>query len=232
MKIKIQVLMLIILAGSIGLGTSAATAAVPTFASGDGSNGNIWQVYDYNRSGRAFRHRVPADLQNGGVAFNFLTTPDTAYLLSGKTNSGLLGDLTGKTLTANVGITPAGTCVQYYGGPGGCSTATVRLYFETKTAGNFDPKNYWWFYGTGNGEADLSNMTPATLTSVLDINYWSDWDGHRANSDQAHIDAFNAAVANVQYIGLSFGGGSGYANGVGVAGGPASFQLNSYTATP
>jgi hypothetical protein len=209
----------------------AIPATVPAIASGNASNGNIWKVYDYNPSNRAFRQRVPTNLNAGGVEFSFLSTPDTAYLLTGNKHSGLLGDLTGGILTAEVGITPAGTCVQYYGGPSGCSSATVRLYFETDTSGKgFDPKDYWWFTGSGSGEAALSLMTTATLTGDLaDPSQWSDWDGHNALYDQAHTDAFNAAVANVQYVGLSYGGGSGYANGVGATGGPASFQLNSYT---
>jgi hypothetical protein len=41
--------------------------------------------------------------------------------------------------------------------------------------------------------------------------------GHFGTYDATHTAAFAAAVADVQYIGLSFGGGCFFANGVGVA---------------
>ena len=65
----------------------------------------------------------------------------------------------------------------------------------------------------------------ATLTARLDPSEWSDWDGHMGNSDTAHAAAFAEAVADVQQIGLSFGGGCFFANGVGTPNGSGSIAL-------
>ena len=66
--------------------------------------------------------------------------------------SGLLGDLTGKTLTATFTITGTATAFTYYkeGDPendGKCGTpapASVRLYFEDSTNGPFTPDTAGW----------------------------------------------------------------------------------------
>jgi len=55
---------------------------------------------------------------------------------------------------------------------------------------------------------------------------WSDWGGQNAFDVPA---AFAAAVVNVSGIGLSFGGGSFFANGVGMSAGSASLTLTSYS---
>jgi hypothetical protein len=44
-----------------------------------------WKVYDYNASGQALRSRQPFSVSSpdGGIAFDFLYTPDTALLITG-----------------------------------------------------------------------------------------------------------------------------------------------------
>jgi hypothetical protein len=62
----------------------------------------------------------------------------------------------------------------------------------------------------------------------MDGSNWSDFYGHFGN-DPAYAAGFNAAVANVTEIGLSFGGGCFFENGVGTTDGSGTFTLNSYT---
>lgn len=64
-----------------------------------------WKVYDYNRI-QTHPARVPDKIPLG-IAFDFLFTPDTALLATTHSsyNNDLLGDLTGKSLSARVGVT-------------------------------------------------------------------------------------------------------------------------------
>ena len=55
---------------------------------------------------------------------------------------------------------------------------------------------------------------------------WSDWGGELAASVPTY---FAAAAQDVSSIGLSFGGGCFFANGVGVTARNASFVLTSFT---
>src|SRR2546423_13756971 len=76
----------------------------------DNPQGNFnWKVYDYNASGQALRVRQPFFVHepDGGIAFDFLYTPDTALFITGHPSyrGDLLGDMTGKTITARIGIT-------------------------------------------------------------------------------------------------------------------------------
>jgi len=64
---------------------------------------------------------------------------------------------------------------------------------------------------------------------ALDGANWSDYYGHYGN-DPAYSAGFNAAVSNVTQIGLSFGGGCFFENGVGTSDGSGIFTLNTYTA--
>jgi len=60
---------------------------------------------------------------------------------------------------------------------------------------------------------------------------WFDSEGHPGSD---HAAAFTAAVANVRRIGLTFGGGCSYQNGVGIVPGTGSgyFRLAGFVATP
>ena len=71
---------------------------------------------------------------------------------------------------------------------------------------------------TGNGTA--------TLTVPLTPSQWSDWNGQNGASVTA---AFNAAVAKVSQIGLSFGGGCFFENGVTTTDGSGTFALTNFS---
>ena len=194
-----------------------------------------WMELLYRANGAAPGAK-PALLVNNGTAVGFtfpvgadasmFTTKHPAY------NGQLLGNLTDKVAVV-ADIEVLGTEFTYYGQgtlSNQCPTppASVRLYFET-TNNELGYSQYWW---SNNGAASSYVLAPgsATLTANLDPSKWSDWDGHLGNFDAAHIAAFNEAVADVQQIGLSFGGGCFFANGVGSPSGSANIALTNLVA--
>jgi hypothetical protein len=183
-----------------------------------------WKVYTFNASHAHLSSKIATAVPGTGVTFNFPSTPDTAYLLTSPGSS--WADLTGKTLSAGIQVTGSGALFAY----NGCSTPTVRFFFQTAATGAFDPTNYWWSV-PGTGSSALTGpLSPTTLTTALDPSLWSDYNGQRADSSAAVTAAFDIALQNMASIGLSYGGCGGYANGVGVpTGGPDSFILSTFT---
>jgi hypothetical protein len=204
------------------------------------ANGNFhWKVYDYNASGQALRVRQPYFVQvevgDGGLAFDFLYTPDTALFLTGHPSyrGDLLGDMTGKTISATVGITvTSGAPVFTYYGEGTdqnpCpGNANVRFFFQTRTSGPFNPSDYWW---SNPVHADLQDLTlvDVQIENPFTAGLWTNYYG------QTDPTGFEAAASNVVAIGLSFGGGCFFANGVGIEPGTGSayFRLMDFSADP
>jgi hypothetical protein len=194
-----------------------------------------WKVYDYNRI-QTHPARVPSKIPLG-IAFDFLFTPDTALLATTHSsyNNDLLGDLTGKSLSATVGVTvTSGTVFTYYGEPDVCGRpANVRFYFQTNTSGKFEETDYWWSNPVSVDLAALKTGGDVTLTTGFSGVEWSDYFGH-FGSDPSYAAAFAAAVKDVQMIGLSFGGGCFFENGVGIVPGTGSgsFRLMDFTVAP
>jgi len=187
-----------------------------------------WKVYDYNRSGQELRSRVPYSISSGGIEFPLLFTPDTALLVTSHPsyNGSLLGDLTGKTVFAEIAVNvTSGTQFTFYGTTA-CGTDTyVRFFFQT--SGKFAETNYWWSNPVHVSFPDLVNLIHMTSGPVtFEGSQWTDYYGHRGN-DPAYSGGFAAAVKDVQMIGLSFGGGCFFENGVGIVPGTGSgyFQL-------
>src|SRR3954468_21084763 len=116
------------------------------FSQGNGANAAAnWKVYKFNSSGQAYASRV-ATTSATGIGFNFLPTPDDALFLTSHKGSGLLGNLSGKTVSAT--FTVSGGPFTYYGegtpeNPCG-SPASARLYFTGDTTGKFAYTKYWW----------------------------------------------------------------------------------------
>ncbi|MDE3164792.1 MAG: hypothetical protein KGN36_03225, partial [Acidobacteriota bacterium] len=192
-----------------------------------------WKVYDYNPSNRAFQSRVASVAPTGGVSFDFLTAPNSAVFATNHPSyqGTLLGDLTGKSAYAQVGVTVApGTTFQYYGEPDACggTKAFVRFYFETSTSGKFAETNYWWSNPVA---IDLASLVAGdqTMTVALTADKWSDYYGHFGTQYPAE---FAAAVKDVESMGLSFGGGCFFENGVGVSSGGGIFRLVTIAAMP
>lgn len=194
---------------------------------------NLWSVWNINSGGAAY---VPTNAPATATSlanFTFPSSPTTALLTTSQTPS-LLGDLTGKTITATFTVAATGATFTHATTPCDPGTpASVRLYFEANTKGKFTYdtagySKYWWSNAVASTNVDayeLANGT-FTLTVPLDVNNWSDWGGQAANAIPTY---FANALTNVDGIGLSFGGGCFFANGVGVSPGSALFTLTSYT---
>ena len=163
----------------------------------------------------------------GPAAFNF-SVPTKARLLYDGKDASLLGAGLTKTMTATFTVA-ADTGTFTYGGQPSCggSTGNVRLYFESIPKGaKFAYTNYWW---ADVASATLANGT-ASLTEIVNhAQPWSDWNGQPSLANQA---AFDAAASNITAVGLSFGGGCFFENGVGTTDGRGRFTLNSFTVLP
>ena len=164
-------------------------------------------------------------------------------------------------LTAKINVVTSFPTTEFEGNPsGGCPDSSpslcpgaVRLFFESNlpqaasvfpnscSGGNVNEYNFWWsntpvpatvadpgsYYSFTAG----GTVTPVTLSVQLNPANWSDECGTFGNQSYAATQEFNAAIAKIQFIGLSFGSGYFFANGVGVNGttGTANFQLISYS---
>jgi hypothetical protein len=147
-----------------------------------------------------------------------------------------------------------GTLQGGWADPGGF----VRLYFnKVNTEGcptGWHPERpdceaqYWWSNPLYIDLPDLAALGKKgiKLEVRLDPEFWSDRDGHMGNTPQEnicwdayasisagcmdvdHVAAFNAAVANVKKVGLSFGGNGWWAFGCGASAPGAMFKLNSF----
>jgi hypothetical protein len=177
-----------------------------------------WKVFNYNPSGQALAPVTPASVTGNTVSFNFSANTYTALLAT--SDNSLTGDLTGKTLNANVSWTGVTGTFQEQNG-GGCTPDAqyVRLYFASP---GFAFTHFWWsnpihvdFTGSSGG---------GTMTvSLGDLSQWSDWNGKLADSSPDVTAGFNAAVAKVSTVGMSFGGGCFFENGVTTSDGSGSF---------
>ena len=212
----------------------AALTVSVTAALGASGTSN-WHVGYYTASNKTLSY---SQASNAGLAsLNFTNQANTALLVTSQKikGSGLLGDMTGKSVAATATIGGVNGAVNYYGEPDACggTTAYVRYYFETSNASGFNETHYWWSNPVA---APLANGAVSLAPVSLSGANWSDYYGHfgtDANSDGfLGAAAFNTAVKNVTTIGLSFGGGCFFENGVGTTDGSGTFTLNSYTATP
>ena len=185
---------------------------------------------------------------------NLMTDTFTASLTTSNTLTTTIQVITSSSTTEFVG-NPDGSCP--VSAPNNCP-GSVRLYFASNLPqagmssclgfnGNSNHpvvKNefdFWWsntpvqatllksgsyyqFQQTGGSGGTI------TLQVSLDPLNWSDLCGHAGTFDLA---AFMASISNIKNVGLSFGSGFFFENGVGVNGatGTATFELTSYTIT-
>ena len=200
---------------------SAGTLATPKASS-------LWSVYNINSGGASYTPKAAPGTSTSVANFDFPSSP-TAALLTTTKDKALLGNLTGKTITADFTVTATADAVYAYGGSFcGSSDTFVRLYF-TANGGKFAYSNYWWSNPIHYTFVDGATTATVSLNESLATTNWSDWGGEPAASVPA---AFATAAAHVTSVGLSFGGGCFFANGVGVSPGSASFTLSHYTLTP
>jgi hypothetical protein len=205
-------------------GLSLARAAGPA---------SYWHIGYYTPSSKTLSFAAAPTAAPGIASLNFTNQPNTALLVTDNKAKfpSLLGDLSGKSVSASFtvsGLTPSISFI--YGGEPSCggTTAYVRYYFETSNAGGFDETHYWW---SNPVHVDFSVNGPVSLDTVpLTGGNWSDFFGDYGN-DPLYSAGFTAAVSNVTTIGLSFGGGCFFENGVGTTDGSGTFTLNSYMAS-
>lgn len=222
MTIKRTIGVLLFLAiGALGLLTPAVRAEEEDFL--DAASLRRWRVYQYDAAHTRLRTTFPYRVGSIGAAFDFLDTPDTAYFITRHPfYDGLfLGDMTDKSIFVGMrSVVTPGTEFMYYGEPHLCpEPPDVRFYFETDHHGPlFSETDYWW---TASGP-DLGSFTFLVFVAPMVPAGWIDAKGHLATMDSAHELAFAEAVRNVKAFGLSFGGGCGFGNGVGIRPGTGS----------
>ncbi len=203
---------------SLVVGLASPALATPASASN-------WHVDVYTSSGNTLSQASAAKTADALATFQFTTAANTALLINtqGSQKGSLLGDLAGKTVTATFTINGSGDPFICYGGCGP-SPASARLFFETSSAGGFDATHYWW--SNPGGTTELANGS-FTLTAKVSPDQWSDEDGHEGSFSASARAGFAAAAANVTGIGLSFGGGGFFENGVGAP--DSTLTLTSFT---
>ena len=223
--------------GGFLLGVLSSAALVAMFlaigSSASAANTSNWKLGYYTTSGRALSMSSVTATPPAVAAFNFTNQDNTALLVTtqGANKDAALGNDNSRTMTASYtisGVTePTATTFTYYGEPDACvaPNANVRLFFET--GGKFAYTNFWW---SDSAWQILANGTGFTLTATVDASQaWSDWNGKPSSANQA---AFTAAASDVTLIGLSFGGGCGFENGVGTTDGSGTFTLDTFSLTP
>ena len=196
-----------------------------------------WFVY--NRSSvfaKLWDDNKATALGNGGVGFEFNQESTTWY--SAYLKAHYNGDLTGTTITANVSVTDSSspTFVSRLGG-----TPTVGIVIKS-AEGNWGVNDYWWPTNRVPLSTLGTDVDITASTSESDRANWINICGKSANDPTVYsgpdcvggtypaespYEGFTNALKNVKEVGLSFGG-NGYARGVALSSGTASFQLNSF----
>lgn len=198
------------------------------------ASSNQWKLGSYTANGGFAFKSAPLG------AFAFPTVPaqcSPAPGCEGNTGQGaalllnntgpLTGNLTNKTITVTFNISGATGAFTYGGEPDASGiAANVRLYWDSASitkAKIFAATNYWW---SNPVNVTLANgVGTLTETTALPGN-WSSYNGALGSADTS---TFLAAVRNVQDIGVSFGGGYFFANGVGTTDGSGTFTVTSIT---
>lgn len=148
------------------------------------------------------------------------TTLGWGILVTG--NTSLTGDLSTKTLSDTVNVTTSGQHTDFgafkANNPPSCSSgAAPNTRFFIISGGLFAYTHYWWSNPVSWTLAKTASG--ATITqAVADPAHWSDWNGHPGNYDSQTMARFTNAIKHVRWVGLSFGGGCFFENGVDVTG--------------
>jgi hypothetical protein len=232
-----------------GLGVAVAalsllvcSTAGPSHGHGTATFAAPWTVYDYNPSGRELRPRIsldsmPATTIGDTTSFPFLPNVYTARLTT--TDPNLTGDLTSKTLNLTVSVTGGSGTFQDQNN-GGCNpdTKTVRFFITSPRASGTtgsDTRGFYtqfWWSNPMSIPLVADPQAPMTITQPVNApGMWSDLDGRFNNSSPEAMEAFLTAIQNVKTVGLSFGGGCFFENGVTTSDGSGTFN-STFTETP
>ncbi|HZW55251.1 MAG TPA: hypothetical protein VFF30_03095 [Nitrososphaerales archaeon] len=206
--------------------------------------GSQWAVYEQVTLPNGNLNFYPAahasTIPSGGVEFSMPNSTSSSpayvnYLLNTYTTS-----LTeSNTITAVINVVTSSSATTFVGNPDGGNPAVsfVRLFVQSNLpndhsstcTGRGNVNNYWWADpASGSYTFGTGGSGPVTLSIPLNPADWSNICGQFGTSNTA---AFDSALANIKFIGLSFGSYYFFANGMGVDGttGTATFQLVSYT---
>jgi hypothetical protein len=102
--------------------------------------------------------------------------------------------------------------------PGDIPPATVHLFFEQQNDDLVNANGRWWAQ-TGGYNCGSQDNEMISFTVPLSAAEWTNVYGQFSN------ESFGAALANVGWIGLTFGGQYFWGHGVALAGGSAKFIL-------
>ena len=223
---------LVAVAASSAAALLVAVTGLTGVAQAGGSEASGWHVaYFQNTAPYPSFAEAPSAGAAGIAMLGFTAQDNTSLLVTDQKAqfASLLGALTGERITATFTVSGVTGTFTYYGE--GTSTnscggpATARLYFQTSNATGFDETHYWW---SNPADAVLANRT-FTVTATVAGATWSDYYGHFGNSPK-YSAGFTAAASDVTSIGLSFGGGCFFENGVGTTNGSGTLTLDSFTA--
>jgi hypothetical protein len=202
-----------------GTGLSCTLATDPSTESVE------WTVYDYKPSGRAIAPRnspdsMPSTTSGTTTVFNFKSNVYTALLTT--TNSVLTGDQSRAKLNVTVSLSGPAISFSSQNGDGCPASANVRFYFRSPSASGpstgTPPAGFYtqfWWSNPANVPLLAGNQPPSAISALMsDPGEWSDWNGQNGASSPAVTEAFTKATQHVQAIGLSFGGGCFFENGV------------------
>jgi hypothetical protein len=223
--------------------SGTGTSCTLTMAAIDPSSKTAeWTVYDYNPSNQAIAPRnspnsMPAMTSGNTTTFPFKLNIYTALLTT--TDSGLTGDLSSKTLNVTVSVDGGSGTFQHRDG-GSCSPdeTFVRFFFVspkasgttgTGTTGFYT--QFWWSNPTSVPLVTDPEEQMMISQLVNDPAIWSDWNGKKGTDSAEVMEAFQVAIHNVQTVGLSFGGGCFFENGVTTSDGGGTFN-STFTETP
>jgi len=183
-----------------------------------------WTVYDYNPSNHAIAPRnspnsLPATTTGSTTTFRFKDGIYTALLTT--IDKSLVGDLSATTLSDTVTLNgPASGFNSQNGGGCGAPEATARFYFTAPSASGTSvgsPRGFYtqfWWSNPVSVQLVTGNQGPVTITADMrNAIEWSDWNG-QSGTNPAVTEAFIEATHKVQAVGLSFGGGCFFENGV------------------
>jgi hypothetical protein len=221
---------------------SGETGASPASAFGPAPEppASYWQIGYYTPSPKGTLSYAEAFRGSGIASLNFTTLPNTALLITGQKAKypSLLGNRsTATSIATNFTLGSVSGLFKYFGEPScglpaqdGGPTANFRFYFQTSNAGGFNETHYWWSNPVSwplIGPKPNETMTLKNPFGSGSGAFWSDYFGH-FGSDPAYKAGFEEAISNVTDIGVSFGGGCFFENGVGETNGSGTFTLNSF----
>jgi len=198
-----------------------------------------WHIGYYTPSTPGTLSFAEAGTGSGIASLDFTMEDNTALLVTRQKAQypTLLGDLShDSTISTRFDITNVTGLFTYYGEPScgptpqeGGVEANFRFYFQTDNSGGFDETHYWWSNPVSWPLLDpSSNEQNQTISNSLNGAFWTDYFGH-SGADPLYAAGFQAAISNVTVIGLSFGGGCFFENGVGTTDGSGTFTIDSFS---